>query len=222
MKENKPIYDLEPTLQAKFGYREHPSISRPTYSGPDPSIIYGKLFGWKTVAVDEFTGALCPPVYGKVGKIEPVTTAACHFTPSWLVAPCHSAPDANCSCGIYCFGTLRRMMSMRKQYNNGLLASAVILVSVSGRVILHEFGFRAQRTHLEKIFVDTRSRTVRRRVRKAYPDIGVMPLRMVGNGNFPATGSNIALEHMIVPSHEVPQEDLDRWVGKEDKERGSQ
>lgn len=100
------------------------------------------LYGLRTFSVEELTGTLLPlnmPL-GLSDRRDYFRTwaggtciAKCWFN------PCHSPPEPNCTCGIYC---IRELSNLRRQYSqaNGLVA----VVALEGQVIEGERGWRAQ------------------------------------------------------------------------------
>jgi hypothetical protein len=70
-----------------------------------------------------------------------------------LIHENHQPPEWDCSCGLYAFYDIERLMETA-YYAHGDFRQANGIVSARGQIILHEDGFRAQFMKVEAILAD--------------------------------------------------------------------
>jgi hypothetical protein len=74
----------------------------------------------------------------------------------WTVAQCpierHPAPHEGCSCGLYAAKERSYVLHLARRFLPGAAATVVGRVELSGKVIEHDFGYRAERARVAEVF----------------------------------------------------------------------
>jgi hypothetical protein len=131
--------------------------------------------GWRVWDVVELDGAyrLCSLAFWTIWVPGRAATAACRrllVDRSWSRLPDHPAPDERCTCGIYATATAWQVLDYAKRFRlrSDTVHRVVGRVSLWGRVVECEGGWRASRAYPTVVYVPT-ARGGRR------PFIGRMP-----------------------------------------------
>jgi hypothetical protein len=75
----------------------------------------------------------------------------------WVFASCirepwkHSAPDKDCTCGVYALTTIRQVFGFGLPYESGDGDGALGRVELAGKIIEHEKGYRAERARIAEL-----------------------------------------------------------------------
>jgi hypothetical protein len=118
------------------------------------------LLGWRIWLVDR--GRLSAVVWGSEWPPRARFTATCEHAPAsfWRVDPAsdnvslagfgggaqepHAAPDAGCECGVYAFARREDAELLAAEKSGGGAVLALGRVSLWGRVVVTERGYRAE------------------------------------------------------------------------------
>ena len=75
---------------------------------------------------------------------------------AWTVAQCpiehHSAPHGGCSCGLYAAKERNYVLHLARRFLPGAAATVVGRVELAGKVIEHDYGYRAERARIAEVF----------------------------------------------------------------------
>ena len=144
-----------------------PPVDLPVREQVDPIVAY------KRAAIVD--GPLRLYGVGRHAPYKPDDTATCQRGCSWSLSPgqardpkcscawCsspegHAAPEATCTCGFYAMDKTR-LGQLGNEYHTGI---ADLQVELSGKVIRHRDGYRAQHQRVLGVFVDPACRCCRR------------------------------------------------------------
>ena len=126
-------------------------------SEPDRGLVAGELRGYRQF--DLVDGRLLPMVHAELGPWAAEQRAVCALDPT------HQAPVRGCTCGLY---AMHRPGSATVS-----LGAANAVVAASGRVVLADRGFRAERARVEAVALPATVRWSRRAAARARADLAV-------------------------------------------------
>lgn len=126
-------------------------------SGAEPGLVAGELRGYRQF--DLVDGRLLPMVHTELGPWAAQHRAVCALDPA------HAAPVRGCTCGLY---AMHRPGSATVS-----LGAANAVVAASGRVVLADRGFRAERARVEAVALPATVRWSRRAAARARADLAV-------------------------------------------------
>lgn len=130
------------------------------FSGFEPQV--GEIRALRTFRVDN-DGRLLP-LYSRLVWHDGANTAVCARIGLSDDPPAHPAPDSDCRCGFYAYGSERAAA----QHRNSRYVSAV--VACWGRVIAGTRGVRAQYARIEAIYLaESAPPSLRRQIARRYP-----------------------------------------------------
>jgi hypothetical protein len=174
----------------------------PRQPGHEPPVLLGRLWGWRAF------------------KLGAETVSSPQQRHSWKShsqqAECyagHVSPGDSCSCGFYVYATLEDLMDNIDLYGT----KNVGLVSAWGKIVLAEYGFRAQWVRLEHLFLDA-DRNWRAAVGAHY-DTLEHQVRVAHLAKLPVIDlpqkfkKRVKLDKMVIPRREVPSEVIEEFMG---------
>jgi hypothetical protein len=130
------------------------------FRGAEP--LVGEVVGLRTFRVDP--GGLLLPLYSHEAWYDGVNVACCTPPTGDHVRVAHSAPDEDCECGFYAYGSA----SAARHHRQTHYVQAV--VSCWGQIVAGTQGVRSQYARIDAIWLSPRApEWLRRRVALRYP-----------------------------------------------------